>query len=149
VRRSGKISLVLAAVVLLWAGLAYDLTRPSDRRDYHRTVVQVAEAAHDGVRTGWLVGRQRLAGQVFGTFGDAAFGDATDAVAGASRQFAQAAPPDGQSARLGDQLRPLLQDAVRLLADAARATDDNDLRAAVDGLGPLAERLDAFIEANR
>jgi len=149
VRRFGKASIILAAVLLLWAGFAYDVTRPADRRDYHRTAVQVAESAHDGVRTGWLIGREQLADRVFGTFVTSTFDDAEKAVAGASKQFASEAPPDEASTRLRDQLNPLLRDAARLLGDASEAADDNALRQAVDELGKLADQLDAFVEANQ
>jgi hypothetical protein len=149
VRRFGKASIILAAVLLLWAGFAYDVTRPADRRDYHRTAVQVAESAHDGVRTGWLIGREQLADRVFGTFVTSTFDDAEKAVAGASKQFASEAPPDEASTGLRDQLSPLLRDAARLLGDASEAADDNALRQAVDELGKLADQLDAFVEANQ
>jgi acyl-CoA reductase-like NAD-dependent aldehyde dehydrogenase len=149
VRRFGKASISLAAVLLLWAGFAYDVTRPADQRDYHRTVVQVAESAHDGVRTGWLVGREQLAGRVFGTFVTTTFDDAEKAVAGASKQFASEAPPDEASTRLRDELSPLLQSAINLLADASEPTDDAALRQAVDELGRLADQLDAFVAANQ
>jgi hypothetical protein len=149
VRRYGRLVVVLAALLLLWAGLAYDVTRPTDYSAYHRTVVQVAESAHDGVRTGWLIGREQLADRVFGTFVTVAFDDATKAVSGASKEFAAEAPPDEASTRLRDELSPLLESAVRLLADASEAADDNALRTAVDELGKLADQLDAFVEANQ
>jgi acyl-CoA reductase-like NAD-dependent aldehyde dehydrogenase len=149
VRRFGKVWIALAAVLLLWAGFAYDVTRPTDRREYHRTAVQVAESAHDGVRTGWLIGREQLAGRVFGTYVTATFDDAEKAVAGASKQFAAEAPPDEASTRLRDQLSPLLHSAVQLLADASEPADDSALRQAVDELGKLADQLDEFVEANQ
>jgi hypothetical protein len=151
VGRFGKPPLVIAlvAVALFWAGFAYNLTRPPDASDYHRTVVQVAESAHDAVRTGWLIGREQLSGRVFGTFSTAAYDDALKGVAGASKQFAEVPPPDEASTRLRDQLAPLLNDAVRLLTDAAQAADDHALGDAVQALGPLADRLDAFVEANQ
>jgi hypothetical protein len=125
------------------------VTRPADAKAYHRTAVQVAESLHDGVRTGWLVGRAELDGRVFGAYTQAAFGDASDAVAGASKQFAAEAPPDPASARLRDQLTPLVTEAPRALADAQEAGDDAQLRRAVAALGRLADRLDDFIEANK
>jgi acyl-CoA reductase-like NAD-dependent aldehyde dehydrogenase len=139
----------LAALLLLWAGFAFDVTRPADQRDYRRTVVQVAESTHDGVRTGWLIGREQLAGRVFGTYVTATFDDAEKAVAGASKQFAAEAPPDKVSTRLRDELSPLVQSATRLLGDASEAADDNALREAVDALDKLADQLDAFVEANQ
>jgi hypothetical protein len=147
--RLGKLPVVLAALGLLWAELAYSVRLPSDFNDYRRTVVQVAEAAYNATRTGWLTGRQKLAGQVFDTFAVAAFDDASKALAGASKQFAEQGPPDERSARLRDELNPLVQDAVRWLGSAAQAEDDEALRAAVDALGSLADRLRAFVEANQ
>jgi hypothetical protein len=140
--------LVLAAVLLLWVGFAYDVTRPPDASAYRRTVVQVAASAHDGVGTGWLVGREELAGRVFGTFATAGFDDALKAVGGAADRFAEHAPPDRPSVRLRDELAPLLASAVRWLGDAAQAADDTALRVAVDALGSLADRLAAFLAAN-
>ena len=148
-RRFGKLWLIAAALLLLWAGFAYDVTRPADAKAYRRTAVQVAESLHDGVRTGWLVGRAELDGRVVGTYTQAAFGDATDGVAGASKQFATEAPPDAASATLRDQLSPLVSAAARDLADAQQAGDDARLRAAVAALDRLADRLDDFIEANK
>ena len=111
--------------------------------------MQVAEATHDGVRTGWLTGREELAGRLFGGYPTVAFDDSSKAVAGAGKQFAEQPPPDGPSTRLRDELSPLLRRAVPLLGDAAQAVDDVALRAAVDALAALADRLDAFIEAYR
>jgi hypothetical protein len=149
VGRFGKLTVILAAVGLLWLGLAYDLTRPPDERGYRRTLVQVAESAHDAARTGWLTGREQLAGHVFGPFATTAFDDAQQAAAGASKQFSEQAPAGTTGRRLRDELRPLVQDTVRLLGDAAAASDDAALRAAVDGLAAVADRLDRYLEANR
>ena len=52
--RLGKAVAVVTALVLLWAGFAYTVSRPARASDYRRTVLQVAEAAHDAARTGWL-----------------------------------------------------------------------------------------------
>jgi hypothetical protein len=133
-------------VTLLLGGFAYTQSRPPGPSDYHRTVVQVAESAHDAVRTSWLTGREQLSGRMFGTFVIAAFDDSGDALAGAGKKFAAAVPPDERSAGLRDRLGPLLQEAVRDVGDAARADNDDALRAAVDALGRLADRLDAFVE---
>jgi hypothetical protein len=149
VPRFWRLFLVLAAVLLLWAGFAYNVTRPPDDRAYRRTVVQVAESVHDGVGTAWLVGREKLAGRVFETFATAGFDDALKAVGGAADQFAENEPPDGPSARLRDELAPLVASAVRWLGDAAHAADDKALRVAADALGPLADRLAAFVAANQ
>ncbi len=148
-RPVAKLTIVLVALGLLWGEVAYSCSRPPDSEDYHRTVVQVADSAHNATRTGWLTGRQKLAGQVFDTFASAAFDDATKALAGASKQFAEQGPPDERSAALRDELSPLVEDAVRWLGSAAQAQDDEALRTAVEALGALADRVEAFIEANQ
>src|SRR6266542_426053 len=117
-RPVAKLTIVLVALGLLWGEVAYSCSRPPDSEDYHRTVVQVADSAHNATRTGWLTGRQELAGQVFDTFASAAFDDATKALAGASKQFAEQGPPDERSAALRDELSPLVEDAVRWLGSA-------------------------------
>jgi hypothetical protein len=149
VRRSGKMVVVASALVVLWAGFAYTVSRPTRPDGYRRVVVQVAETAHDAARTGWLAGRQELAGQVVAPFAATAFDDATRAAAGASKQFAEEAPPDEESRRLRDELGPLVLGVVVRLADAAQAADDAGLRSAVDDLGSLAERLQEYVERLR
>jgi hypothetical protein len=147
-RRFGKITMAVVAPVLLWTGLAYVVTAPTSESDYHRTVVQVAEAAHDAARTGALTGRQVLEGKVFGAFATSAFDDSIKAMAGAQKQFAgEPPPPDERSRRWRDQLATLLLPAVLWLGDAASAVDDAALRAAIEHLDPLAEQLHDFIEA--
>src|SRR6266511_267462 len=63
-RPVAKLTIVLVALGLLWGEVAYSCSRPPDSEDYHRTVVQVADSAHNATRTGWLTGRQKLGGQV-------------------------------------------------------------------------------------
>jgi hypothetical protein len=147
VRYRREVALTVAAVLLLWAGLAYDLTRPVDARGYHRTMVQVAEAAHDATESGRLTGEQQLAGHVTGPFARTSFDDAARALAGAQRKFAGQGPPDAASARLRDELAPLLAASVRALGDTAEAGGDDDRRAGVDRLGELAGRLADFVTA--
>jgi hypothetical protein len=140
---------ILIAVLALWAGLAWTVSRPDRFADYSRTVGQVAASTRDGARTGWLVGREQLAGRLTASFAAAAYDDAGGAVAGAQYQFAGAIPPDGRAVSMRDQLSPLLGDAVAALADVAGAPDRAALAAAVDRLDTVADRLDAFIEGHR
>jgi hypothetical protein len=147
VTTKAKITVAVGAVVLLWAGLAYHLSRPDDYRHYTRTMVQVAQAAHDAAQTGRLVAQQQLAGRVTGRYATAAYDDATKGVAGAAKKFAGQGPPDDASRRLRDQLSPLLGGTVAALGDTAQAGDDSARRAAADHLGELAGQLGDFVEA--
>jgi hypothetical protein len=137
------------AVVALWAGFAYDVSRPADARRYQRTLVQAAESAHDAAQTAVLVGELELAGKVSGLFATAAFDDAAKGLAGAEQKFAAQGPPDSASAARRDQLGPLLSTAVTALGDTSQATDDTRLRASVGRLKYVAVRLDDFVEAQR
>jgi hypothetical protein len=153
VRRFGRLSLILAAIGLLWAGFAYTVSRPTTPADYRRTLLQVAEATHDAARTGWLTGREQLAGRSTAPFTATGFDDATRAAAGASRQFAEEAPPDAATRKLRDQVSPLVSEVVNRLADAsaADATPEGTalLREAVDRLDKAAGDLEPVIEELR
>src|SRR3954454_2128883 len=107
---SRKTSLFVAvtAVALLWAGFAYDLSRPADYQAYHRTMLQVAESAHDATQTGWMTAEQQLGGRVTTLFARTAFDDAAKALSGAQKEFANEGPPDTRAAGLRDKLAPLL-----------------------------------------
>jgi len=145
VNRRREIIIAASALAVLWAGLAYDRSRPVAPSSYHRTLTQVAEAAHDAASTGVLVAEQELAGRVTSAYTTAAFDDATSALAGAQRQFAAVAPPDPASAADRDRLAPLLGAAVRALGDTAAAPDDAARRDGVRKLGELTASLDEFL----
>jgi hypothetical protein len=147
--RRREVAIAIAAVAVLWAGLAYQLSRPIDESGYRRTVLQVAESAHDAVQTGRMTGEQELAGDVTKLFATAAFDDATKALAGAQQQFASQGPPGPSSAALRDRLAPMLAAAVIALGDSAEASDDAALRSGVQRLGDLAEQLGDFITAQQ
>jgi hypothetical protein len=134
------------AVLLLYAGFAYNLSRPVGYRDYSRTMVQVAESAHDAAQTGRLVAQQQLDGQVTGLFAEVAYDDAAQGLAGAQKKFAGQGPPDPTSARLRDTLSPLLSDTVVALGDTAQAGDDRTRKAGAIRLGALAAHFQKFIE---
>jgi hypothetical protein len=144
-----RLAIAVVAVLLLWAGFAYTVSRPVDARGYLRTALQVAEGAHDAAATGALIGRQQLGDKVFGTFTVAAYDDAAKGLAGAAHKLAEQAPPDDGSAALRDRLAPLVQTAVRELGDAARADDNAALRTAVSGLDDVADQLSDVIEQYR
>jgi hypothetical protein len=133
--------------VLLWAGFAYDVSRPADGKRYQRTMLQVAEAAHDADQTGRLTGEQQLAGQVTAAFAVTSYDDATKALAGAQQKFAGEGPPDDRSAALRDRLSPLLSASVIALGDTAQARDDDTRRDGVRRLDALAGELSAFVSA--
>lgn len=138
-----------AAVLLLWAGFAYDVSRPVDATAYRRTLLQVAEAAHDAAQTGRLVGEQELAGRVTAAFAATAFDDAATGLAGAQLKFASQGPPEPSSAAARDRLAPLLAATVTALGDTAEAADDAALRDGTGRLGGLASQLEDFVTAQR
>jgi hypothetical protein len=148
-KSSMRLAIVAVALGLLWAGLAFNLSKPTDAAGYLRTALQAATSAHDGAVTGALIGRQQLDQQVFTAFAVSAYEDAGQALAGAQKKLADKPPPDDESAGLRDRLAPLVQAAVHDLHDAATAGGDAPLRAAVDALQRDAEQLSALIEEHQ
>jgi hypothetical protein len=143
------LAVAIAAVALFWAGLMFNLSRPPDYDAYHRTLLQVAESAHDAAQTGRLVAQEQLAGRINAAFASAAFDDAAKALAGAEKKFAGEGPPDERSAALRDRLSPLLAAAVIALGDAAEAAGDTALKTASDQLDQLSRQLRDFITEHR
>jgi hypothetical protein len=148
-KSSWRLAIALLALGLLWAGLAFNLSKPTDAAAYLRTALQAAESAHDGAATGALIGHQQLDQQVFTTFAVSAYEDAGKALAGAQKKLAGTPPPDPASAGLRDRLAPLVQAAVHDLGEAATADGDATLRAAVGALQRDADQLGALIEQHQ
>lgn len=144
-----RIAVAAAAVAVFWAGLAFNLTRTPDYDAYHRTLLQVAESAHDATQTGRLTAEQQLTGRVSTAFARTAFDDAGQALAGAQKKFTTQGPPDPRSVALRDRLAPLLSAAVTALGNTAEADDDSTLRAGAAQLDALAQQLDDFITAHQ
>lgn len=144
-----RLAIAGTAVALLWAGFAYHVTRPTDYQEYHRTMLHVAESAHDAAQTGQLTAELQLAGRVTTQFSQTAFDDAGQALAGAQKKFASQGPPDARSAVLRDRLAPLLSSAVTILGDTSQASDDSSLRSGATRLDALAQELDIFITAHQ
>ncbi|MFI7600315.1 hypothetical protein [Actinoplanes sp. NPDC049681] len=145
-RRATRLGIAATALLLFWAGVAYQVSGPTAPEDYRRTMVQVAEATHDAAGTGALVARQQLAGQVFPTFADTAYDDASTALAGAARQLAAEPPPDPAGTAMRDRLAPLLRDTVKDLGDAATAEGDDQRRGAADRLDRHAADLSRLLK---
>lgn len=144
-----RLMIAAASALLLWAGLAYQVSRPQDASGYQRVALQVAASAHDAAATGVLVGRQQLHRHVTAAFAATAYDDAMKAVAGAEQKLAVAVAPDGTSATLRDRLAPLVQATARELSDVAGAGDDATLGAAVAALDGTARQLNDLIEGNQ
>jgi hypothetical protein len=152
VSRARRLVTVAAFLAAVWGLMVFAVVKPVSPTDYRRNVQQVAESAYNASRTGWLAGRQVLAGQVLSPFAQTAFDDAAKALSGATKQFASESPPTAASRQLRDALAPLLDSAVRRLGDASSASEDGDddaLRQAVDELDRVAGQLDDFIEAHQ
>jgi len=143
--RRAHLVTVVTAMLLLWAGFAYQVSRPVDADGYRRTITQVVATTHDAASTAALTGHQQLAGQVFAAFATSAYDDAGKALAGAQKKLAGQPPPDDASARLRDRVAALMQATVQAFGDAATARSDEALRAAVAALDHLARNLGALL----
>lgn len=138
----------LSAVVLLWGALGYLATRPPDFHDYRTMTVSAAQSAYAAVATARLIADARAREKVTARYADAGLADARDALGGAARDFTGLNPPDGRSARLRDELDPLLRDAKAALDAIEDAGAPAALRAAAGDAAPVADGLSRFIAAH-
>jgi hypothetical protein len=139
----------LAAVVLAgWLGLVVSTTGGPNPTDYRTKVMQAAQGGLSAVRTARLAGEANLAGRVFGPYLSTVLDDAQRDLGDAGRRLGEQSPPGPGSARLRDQLAPLLDTAARRTGDLALAADRGDAgaeRAALDALGAVGDKLDDFV----
>src|SRR5690349_16443255 len=103
---------VVAVVVLALGGLAYCSVQPPGYHEYRKTANQAADAAYGAVRTTALTVGALLAQRVTGAYASVVVDGAASAVAGATQQLAQLAPPDEATTAMRAQLTPLLGDAA-------------------------------------
>ena len=143
---------VLALLLAGWAGMAVLSSGPPSPTDYHTQVMQVAQGALGAVRTMRLTGQADLDGRAVSDYVSTVFEDGLTDLSDAQRRLAGDPPPTAELARLRDELAPLLVDAGHRAGDLAAAAERDDrqaMRAAVDALGPLGDRLDDFVNRNR
>jgi hypothetical protein len=143
-----------AAIVLalVWGGAGYLVTKPTSFHDYRITAVNAAQSTYNALATARLTATARLDRRVTGPFLDAVLGDCRDALAGAAKRFTGQSPPDQRTGVMRDELGPLLVQASAALDGVEKAAGDRDdgaLRAAVDPVAAVAERVDVFIEAHK
>ena len=131
---------VLLAVVLVGVW-------PVSSDQYRSTVETSVQEAVSSVGTARLVGRTTLQGNAFRSYESTVVEDAREAVATATSDIAVLPVPDSDSARLRDEVLPLLQDSVRLIGDLGAALEGDDRTAgdaAVTGLAEVGEKLEGL-----
>ena len=141
----------LAVLAVGWLGAAVLSGGRTTGTEYRGQAVQAATGALGAVRTARLAGTAQLDGRSVDKYTTTMLDDALADLSDAQQRLAAEPPPTGAGTRLRDQLVPLLTDADRRIGDLSRALDDGDdalVRAAVDALGPLGDRLDEFVRHN-
>jgi hypothetical protein len=118
---------------------------------FDSVAAKAARAALSGVRTADLAGHGELDGRVTRMFASQVVDQALQSVATAQQDLVQT-PPGAAEVGTRDGLLRLLTDAARVTGDlvgAVRRGDDTATRAAVDALGPIGDRLAAFVAHHR
>jgi hypothetical protein len=144
-RRVIVVAAVLGAVLV---GLGVLSQLPTDYTGFREAAVKAAQGSLAGVRSLRLAAEASRHGNMLPPVLSTVVDDSRTAATTAVQQFGLEDVPDERSAALRDELSPLLADAVRTIADAARAIDDGDdaqLRDAVDRLGGTGDKLDDFV----
>lgn len=138
-----------AVLALLWGGVGYLITKPTDFHDYRVTAVQAAQSAYNALGTARLAGTARLEGRVTAPYLDSVLNDCREALAGAAKQFAGQSPPDDRTEAMRDELGPMLIRASAALDGVENATDDADLRAGLETVASVADEVDGFLEIHK
>jgi hypothetical protein len=149
--KAGRWVAVGAALVLIWAGLAY-CTGPADAHGYRRTAVQAAQAGLNAVRTAALTGVSDRDGKLIDPYLSVLLDESAGAVASAQNDLAAQPPPDGATRALRDELAPLLVEAAGAVGDldlATSAGDDAGIDAVVARLRQLGDRFSDFVDRYR
>jgi hypothetical protein len=152
VRRRWWLPLVVVALVGGWIGLALTTTGGADAHEFRTTTAKAAQGALSAVRTAWLSGQADLDGRITQEFLSPVLDNAAEGVATAQRQLTRTPPPGDAEAGTRDALASLLDDAARATADLIAAVERGDngaLRAVVDALGTVGDRLAAFVEGHQ
>lgn len=142
---------IVVGLVLL-AALAVPAMWPVDANAYRDTTVKAAQGGLSGARTAQLVADAHLRGRITGPYTTVVLQDARTATATALSELADSEVPDAPSARLRDQLSPLLVAASAAVADAGTAIDNDDdaaLRAVQRRLTKAGDDLEAYVDGHR
>jgi len=143
---------VIGSGVMIMLAVVGLLLLPIDQAGYRDIAVKSAQGSLAAVRTVALVGRASLAGKAFSPYTDVLLGDAREAVATSQQDLAGAEVPGNSSARLRDEVLPLLADSAAAVGDAGMvlgAGDDDALRAAVERLDRLGDQRQSFVDSHR
>jgi hypothetical protein len=142
----------LSIGLVLLLGAAVPMLRPIDAPGYQDRAVAAAEGGLSAVRTTALLARTTARGKAFGPYGAVVLGDAREAVATAQHELATVRVPDPESARLRDELSPLLAESSAAVGDAGLVLGGGD-RGAIDAaaarLDGIGDRLESFVEGHR
>jgi hypothetical protein len=151
-RRPGAVVVAVALLVTGWLALTVGSTGGADDQEFDKAAATSAQGALSAVRTAQLAGRADLDGRVTRTFLSPLLDDAVRAVATAQQRLALTPPPDSARVGVRDELTKVIDEAGRATGDLVGAVgrgDDAAVRAAVDALGPIGDRLAGFGERHR
>jgi len=138
-----------AVVAVVWGGVGYLSTRPTDFHSYRVAAVGSAQSAYTGLVSGQQASRALAASRIPPPMATAMLGDSRSAIAGAQKRLARDAPPDERTTAMRDELAPLLLQAdaaISGLEDAVAHGGAVELRARADAADPVADHLRRFVE---
>lgn len=134
---------------VLWAATVAWSLLPPTAKSYEDLAGNSAQDALGATGTVLLVGQGELDGRLLPTFTANALADSAEAIATATQGLLAAPVPDDSSNELRSELIPLLlaaSDGVTALQAALDDEDTNAAQAVLDGLAPVRDDLDEFVE---
>jgi type II secretory pathway pseudopilin PulG len=144
--------IVVTVIVAVLVGLGVLSQRPADYTSYHKAALSSAEEALSAVRSLRLAVDASQQGRTLPTVLKNVIDDSRTAATTAVQQLGDQEVPDERSARLRDEVSPLLAETVSEISETARAIDSDDtalLHRSSDRLGAIGDKLDDFVKRHQ
>lgn len=143
---------LVVVVVGAWLAVALLTARGVDSHEFRKTTTQAAQGALDAVRTARLAGEAERDQHAFQVYVSPVLENSQQGIGTALRRMAEQPTPGEAERRLREELVALLHEADRHTGDLTAAVEQGDrkrMNAAVGGLGPVGDRLAAFVVRHR
>jgi uncharacterized Zn finger protein len=142
----------LVVVVGAWLAIALRTAPGVDSHEFRKTTAQAAQGALDAAQTARLAGEAERDQHAFRGYVSPVLQNSQQGIGTALQTMAEQPTPGEAERRLREELVALLHEADRHTGDLTAAVEQDDrerINAAVDGLGPVGDRLAAFVARHR
>jgi type II secretory pathway pseudopilin PulG len=143
---------VVVGVVAAWLAIALLTAQGADSHEFRKTTTQAAQGALDAVQTARLAGEAERDQHAFQVYVLPVLQNSQQGIGTALQRMGEQPASGEAERRLRDELFGLLHEADRHTGDLTAAVERGDregINTAVRWLGPVGDRLTAFVVSHR